>query len=82
MGFGLESEFEIEKCNGARRREARRASSRESCRRQPAEETPGQTATIVEDDASGHYWAIWKHSNLIAHEVSKRDMRLPPPSLR
>jgi hypothetical protein len=82
MGFGLESGFESKMQRRAAKGGALNASSRESRRCQPAEEAPGQTATVVENDASGHYWAIWKHSNLIAHEVSKRDMRLPPPSLR
>jgi hypothetical protein len=81
MGSGLESGFESKNVNGARRQAARQASSRESCRRQPSEEAPGQTAAVVENDASGHDLAIWKHSNLIAHEAFKRDMRLPPPSL-
>jgi hypothetical protein len=56
------------------------ASSRESRRCQPAEEAPGQTAAVVENDARRDGLAIWKHSNLIAHEVSKCDMRLPPPT--
>src|ERR1700722_951927 len=58
------------------------ASSPESCRLQPAEETPGQTAAVAENDRTRDGLAIWKHSNLITHEVSKRDMRLPPPSLQ
>ena len=78
MMSGLEQGFESENAV-ARRQAARRASSRESGRRQPAEEAPGQTTAIVENDARRDYLAISKHSNPIAHEVSKRDMRLRRP---
>jgi hypothetical protein len=62
---------------------ARRASGRKGCRRQPAEEAPGQPAAVVENDAARDGLAIAEHFNPIAHRLSKRDMRLmPPPSLR
>jgi hypothetical protein len=57
---------------------ARRASGRKRRCREPAEEAPGQTAAVVENDARHDGLAIWKHSSLIAHEVPKRDMRLQP----
>jgi hypothetical protein len=62
---------------------AHRASGRQGCRRQPAEETPGQPTAVVENDAARDGLAIAEHFNPIAHRLSKRDMRLmPPPSLR
>jgi hypothetical protein len=64
------------------RHAARWMSGRKRRRRLPAEEAPGQARAVVENDARRNGWAIWKHSNLIAHEVSKRDMRLSLPSLR
>jgi len=54
----------------------RRASSRKRRCRQPAEEAPGQTAAVVENDAARDGLAIWNHSKFIAHELLKRDIRL------
>ena len=51
-----------------------------------SEKASGQPAAIVDhnplDAAASHSGLIWNHSSLIAHEASKRDMRLSPPSLR
>src|SRR5258708_39384254 len=66
----------------ARRHATRYASGRKCSRRQPTEEAPGQTTAVVENDARRSYLTISEHSGLIAHQVSRRDMRLPPPSLR
>jgi len=53
---------------------ARRASGRKGCRRQPAEETPGQPTAVVENDAARDGLAMAEHGRLIAHEVSQRDI--------
>jgi hypothetical protein len=48
---------------------AHRASGRQGCRRQPAEETPGQPTAVVENDAARDGLAIAEHGRLIAHQV-------------
>src|SRR6476620_835193 len=78
MMSGLESGLKLEECDGARRNAARQASSRESGRCQPAKETPGQTAAVVENDARCDGLAIAKHSKTKARELSKRDKRSRP----
>jgi hypothetical protein len=75
MMSGLASGFKSETAT-ARPKAARRASSREGGRRLPTEEAPGQTATVVENDARRDCLPILKHSSHITHEVSKRDKRL------
>jgi len=59
---------------------AHRTSGRKGCRRQPAEETPGQPTAVVENDAARNGLAVCEHFNPIAHSLSKRDMRLLPLS--
>jgi hypothetical protein len=51
MVSGLESGLKSEKFKPRAASAARCASSREGCRRQPTEEAPRQTTTIVENDA-------------------------------
>jgi hypothetical protein len=48
---------------------ARRASGRKGCRRQPAEETPGQPTAVVENDAARDGLAISGHAGFIARQV-------------
>jgi len=75
---GLKKEMQLRAAKGG----AGRASGRKRRRRQPTEEAPGQTPAVVEHDARREGLAIQKHFNLLAQRVSRREMRLPSPSLR
>jgi hypothetical protein len=78
----LKADFESENFS-SRGNTAQSASGCKGCRRQPAEETPGQPTSVVENDAARNGLAVCEHFNPIAHRLSKRDMRLLPlPSLR
>jgi len=67
MMSGLESELKSEIQPRAAKGGVLRASGREGGCRQPAEEAPGQTAPIVENDARHDGLAIPEHAGLIAH---------------
>jgi hypothetical protein len=71
------------RCENVSAASTRAAKLRHRRRREAPEEAAGQATAIVDHDASANRAGlIWNHFSLIAHGLSKRDMRLRPVSLR